>query len=218
LDRIIRGRLWIGIIGFALIGIVAMQVAVLQLHTDVARGLETKSTLLREISSAQVSGSTLGSGSQIETEAAQKGMVLQAGAPAGFLRASRVDLGAAAAVLAGTSSQSATASSIGLSASPTAGAANEAGSAASTELAGSAVSAQPSTSSSVAAAEPAAGGPATSQGTPATTGSQVVAGATTTAASESSNGAVGATTGDQGGATQAPGAAEAVGAQEGTKG
>jgi hypothetical protein len=100
LDRLIRGRIWIGIIAFALIGIVAMQVAVLKLNTGTAGALEAKSTLMREISAAEVASSTLGSGAHIEAEAARRGMVMAATAPVGILTARRSDAGGATALLA----------------------------------------------------------------------------------------------------------------------
>jgi hypothetical protein len=105
LDRLIRGRIWIGIIAFALIGIVAMQVAVLKLNTGTASALETKSTLMREISAAEVASSTLGSGAHIEAEAVRRGMVMAAAAPVGVVTVKRSDADGASALLASSPAQ-----------------------------------------------------------------------------------------------------------------
>ncbi len=45
LDRLIRGRLWIGLLAFALIGIVAMQLLVLKLNTGIGRKLTRVASL-----------------------------------------------------------------------------------------------------------------------------------------------------------------------------
>jgi hypothetical protein len=100
LDRLIRGRLWIGLIGFALIGIVAMQLVVLRLNTDIGKGLEHKANLQREISALQVASSALSAGERIQAEAARRGM--QAVPPGGiqFLTARPADTASAAQLLA----------------------------------------------------------------------------------------------------------------------
>jgi hypothetical protein len=100
LDKLIRGRLWVGLVGFALIGIVAMQLVVLRLNTEVGRGLEHKANLEREISSLQVATSSLTDGERIQTEAAHRGM--QPGPPGAvqFVSAQPNDARAAAQLLA----------------------------------------------------------------------------------------------------------------------
>ena len=40
LDRLIRGRMWIGIVAFALIGIVTLQLGLLKLNSGIGRALE----------------------------------------------------------------------------------------------------------------------------------------------------------------------------------
>ena len=40
LDRLIRGRMWIGIVAFALIGIVTLQLGLLKLNSGIGRSLE----------------------------------------------------------------------------------------------------------------------------------------------------------------------------------
>ena len=41
MDRLVRSRAWVVIIGFGLIGIVAMQVSMLKLNTGIGRAVET---------------------------------------------------------------------------------------------------------------------------------------------------------------------------------
>src|SRR5690242_18006055 len=48
LDRLIRGRAWIGLLAFSLIGIVAMQLLVLKLNTEIGRTLTHVAELQRE--------------------------------------------------------------------------------------------------------------------------------------------------------------------------
>jgi hypothetical protein len=105
LDRLIRGRLWIAIVGFALIGIVAMQLVVLRLNTEVGKGLERKANLQREISTLQVTGSALTAAARIQAEAGRRGMQLGASGVAAFLTAQGSDAGNAAALLTGSAAR-----------------------------------------------------------------------------------------------------------------
>jgi hypothetical protein len=100
LDRLIRGRVWIALIGFALIGIVAMQLVVLRLNTDIGKGLERKADLQREISALEVSSSALSAAGRIQAEAGRRGM--EEGSPevAAFLTALGSDARGAAQLLA----------------------------------------------------------------------------------------------------------------------
>jgi len=45
LDRLIRGRTWIGIVAFALIGIVTLQLGLLKLNGGIGRALEHEALL-----------------------------------------------------------------------------------------------------------------------------------------------------------------------------
>jgi hypothetical protein len=99
LDRLIRGRLWIGLIAFALIGIVAMQLVVLRLNTEIGKGLERKATLQREISGLQVSSSALSAYERVAAEAVRRGMQPAPQGQGGFLAARRSDPRSAAALL-----------------------------------------------------------------------------------------------------------------------
>ena len=48
IDRLLRGRAWICLVGVALMGIVAMQVSLLKLNSGISRAVETSATLERQ--------------------------------------------------------------------------------------------------------------------------------------------------------------------------
>ncbi len=83
LDRLIRGRIWIGVITFALIGIVTLQLLVLQLNASIGRSLVRESQLQRTNAALSIEGSELAGGERVETKAALLGMQL---VPEGSLR------------------------------------------------------------------------------------------------------------------------------------
>jgi cell division protein FtsL len=75
LDRLLRGRAWIWLIGGALMGIVAMQVSLLKLNTGISRAVQTATTLER--SNAQLEGqiARLASNERISRIALERGMI-----------------------------------------------------------------------------------------------------------------------------------------------
>ncbi|MGH2855129.1 MAG: hypothetical protein ACRDLF_13165 [Solirubrobacteraceae bacterium] len=85
LDRLIwnpPARAWIGVVAFALIGIVAAQLWVVKLNVGVGRALEHAALLQQENSTLASEDSGLASGERVERLAAAEGMVL---APPGAL-------------------------------------------------------------------------------------------------------------------------------------
>ena len=76
LDRLIRGRLWIGIVAFALIGIVTLQLGLLKLNSGIGRALEKESLLQRENAALSIEDSELAGGSRVESQAGRLGMRL----------------------------------------------------------------------------------------------------------------------------------------------
>ena len=99
MDRLIRGRLWIGLLAFALIGIVAMQLLVLKLNTGIGRTLGHVATLQRENAQLNIEDSMYSSENRVAPLATAAGMTL---APAGtvhFVTASMADISRAAAAL-----------------------------------------------------------------------------------------------------------------------
>jgi len=87
LDRLIRGRAWIGIVAFALIGIVAMQLWIVKLGVGIGRALEHEGLLQRENAALSIEDAKLSSGERVEALAAARGMSV---APPGALRFDRV--------------------------------------------------------------------------------------------------------------------------------
>jgi hypothetical protein len=100
LDRLIRGRIWIALIAFALIGIVTLQLLVLQLNASIGRTLVREAQLQRGNAAYSIENSELASGERVESQAARLGMQL---VPVGALRFltsdPHADIGRAAAAL-----------------------------------------------------------------------------------------------------------------------
>lgn len=92
------GRLWIGVVAFALIGIVTMQLSLLRLNTSIGSDLERAAALQRENAALSIGNSEADSGEAIEQKARQDGMHLvapgdlrfiEAGGQAAVMRAAR---------------------------------------------------------------------------------------------------------------------------------
>jgi hypothetical protein len=99
LDRLIRGRIWIGLLAFALIGMVAMQLLVLELNTGIGRKLGRVATLQRQNAQLGIEDSMYTAEGRVAPLAAAAGMTL---APAGtihFVTASPGDAARAATAL-----------------------------------------------------------------------------------------------------------------------
>jgi hypothetical protein len=78
LDRLIRGRAWIGVVAFALIGIVAMQLWIVKLGVGIGRALEHEALLQRENAALSIQDTRLSDGERVEALAAARGMVVAA--------------------------------------------------------------------------------------------------------------------------------------------
>ena len=74
LDRLIRGRVWIGLVAFALIGIVTLQLGLLKLNGGIGRALEHEALLQRENAALSIENSELAAGTRVEQSAAKLGM------------------------------------------------------------------------------------------------------------------------------------------------
>ena len=85
LDRLIRGRAWIPLLGVMLAGIVAMQVEVLKLGASMGRSLEANSTLSAQNATLRESVASLADDQRIEQLAASMGMVMPPPSAVGFL-------------------------------------------------------------------------------------------------------------------------------------
>ena len=86
-DRLLRGRAWICLVGVALMGIVAMQVSLLKLNSGISRAVETTTTLERQNSAMEASIARLASGERIRAAADKTGMVTPAAGEVHYLRA-----------------------------------------------------------------------------------------------------------------------------------
>lgn len=87
LDRLIRGRAWIAIVVFALLGIVTLQLTLLKLNAGIGRSLERGALLQRENAALSIENSELTAGSKIEAQAEHLGMSLVPAGSLKFLRA-----------------------------------------------------------------------------------------------------------------------------------
>ncbi|MGA9285351.1 MAG: hypothetical protein WBV85_07900, partial [Solirubrobacteraceae bacterium] len=99
LDRLIRGRLWIGLLAFSLIGIVAMQMVVLKLNTDVGRTLTHEATLQRENAQLGIEDSMYSAETRVAPLAAGAGMTLAPPGSVHFVQAVQADISRAASAL-----------------------------------------------------------------------------------------------------------------------
>jgi hypothetical protein len=97
LDRLIRGRLWIGLIGGALVMLVFMQVSLLKLNTGISADILQSQSLERQNAELRASVSSLDSGERIQDIAAARGMVMPDDGQLRFLHAGPAGDGARAA-------------------------------------------------------------------------------------------------------------------------
>jgi hypothetical protein len=221
LDRIVRGRAWIPLLGVLLVGIVAMQVEILKLGTGMGRWIERSSSLSTKNQALQASVAGLMDDQRIERLAAGMGMVMPDPTAVSFLSAQP---GAARAVAnihapdpsiftAESASQAAAAGSLAGTASAASGPADVAAAPADTSSstgtsAGAGADTGAGTSSAAAtAASPTQTGAASA--TTAGTGQPVDSGAT------SSSGGAGQPAGSGGAASIAPPASQSSGSNGG---
>ncbi|HEX4106913.1 MAG TPA: hypothetical protein VHX88_02190 [Solirubrobacteraceae bacterium] len=99
LDRLIRGRFWIGIVTATLIGIVAMQIALLKLNSGIGRALTHETVLQQQNASLREQVSELSDPSRILAQATQLGMAMAQPGSERFLTATPALEGAAIGAL-----------------------------------------------------------------------------------------------------------------------
>ncbi len=87
LDRVVRGRAWIALLGVMLAGIVAMQVEVLGLGASMGRAIERTTVLQSRNEMLRASVASLSDQQRIERRAAGMGMVMPPPDAIGFLAA-----------------------------------------------------------------------------------------------------------------------------------
>jgi hypothetical protein len=181
LDRLIRGRVWIGVIAFALIGIVTMQLVLLKLNAGIGRSLVRETLLQRENATLSAENSEVAAGEQIEGQAEHEGMELIPSGALRFLTAHPAsDIGKAAAALSAPIAATSTGGEATSSdtstgeASSSTGSTGEASSTSSTGEAGA-----PAAATTEAATTEAATTEATATPAPAATGETPASGAST---------------------------------------
>jgi cell division protein FtsL len=86
-DRLVRGRVWIPLIGFLLIGIVFMQVSMLKLNAGIGSDAQKISTLERVNGELRADEAQLESGERIQGAAGKLGMVMPAPDQVKYLKA-----------------------------------------------------------------------------------------------------------------------------------
>jgi hypothetical protein len=174
LDRLIRGRVWIGVIAFALIGIVTMQLVLLKLNAGIGRSLVRETMLQRENATLSAENSEVAAGEQVEAQAEHAGMEL---IPEGALRfltahpASDVSKAAAALsapIAAASTGGEATASNTSTTGEATAPSAASAGEVATSDTSTGEASTAPAAATTEVAATPS---PAATSETPASSAS-----------------------------------------------
>jgi hypothetical protein len=87
MDRLVRSRAWVVIIGVGLIGIVAMQVSMLKLNSGIGRAVDTVDTLQRGNAALQATVSELSDGDRIQRLAGARGFVMPEPADVTYLSA-----------------------------------------------------------------------------------------------------------------------------------
>jgi hypothetical protein len=91
LDRLVRGRAWIAIVGIGLLGIVFMQVSMLRLNAGISRAVTAAETLQQQNSTLRAQISELDSGQRIQDTAAGLGMVMPEAGDVHYLDARDAD-------------------------------------------------------------------------------------------------------------------------------
>jgi cell division protein FtsL len=86
-DRLLRSRVWIWVIGIMLGGIVAMQVSLLKMNSGISRSVEQSATLERVNSDLETEVARLASGERIQATATKEGMVAPPAGDVGYLAA-----------------------------------------------------------------------------------------------------------------------------------
>jgi hypothetical protein len=86
-DRLVRGRAWIAVVGTLLIGLVAMQVSLLKLNAGIGSDVERAAALERTNGELRAQVSQLESGERIQENAAGLGMIMPPAGQISYLRA-----------------------------------------------------------------------------------------------------------------------------------
>jgi hypothetical protein len=91
LDRLVRGRGWIALVGVGLIGIVFLQVSLLNLNAGISRAVTAAETLERQNASLREDISRLDTGDRLAGGAAKLGLIMPSAGEVTFLDARQAD-------------------------------------------------------------------------------------------------------------------------------
>jgi cell division protein FtsL len=203
IDRLVRGRAWIPVLGVLLAGIVAMQVEILKLGTTMGRAMERSSALQTQNESLQANVARLADDQRIERLAAATGMTMPTADSLGFLSARRGALGRAIANIhppdsAGFASQLAAQAAAAAALMPSSQVADPATSGGTTSTAGTASG---STASSTPSSSSSTTSPTTTSSTSSTTSAAGVASPASTPSGANGAAGIGPVVATQSGAT-----------------
>jgi hypothetical protein len=128
LDRLLRGRVWIGLLAVGLMGIVFIQVSMLRLNAGISRAITSAETLSHQNALMRADISKLDSGERISDSADALGMIQPAAGSVNYLDARKRDAEAAARAIrppkpatgATTTATGATTTATGATATPAA--------------------------------------------------------------------------------------------------
>jgi hypothetical protein len=211
IDRLVRGRAWIPVLGVLLAGIIAMQVEVLKLGNNVGHWLQRSATLQTQNESLQASLASLNDEQRIERLAAGMGLVMPTPTTIGFVNvmrgadvsraianihspdptafAGQLAAQAAAAAAASPAAPASTSTSSTNSGTPNAVSSGTTGGSQGTATSGSpAAATSPTTSSAAPQSTPSGTGPASGGTQPPATGAAAMAPATSSQSSGSTGG------------------------------
>jgi len=96
LDRLVRGRLWVGLLGVLLIGLVALNVSLLKLNGIAGRNAEAARTLSIRNAELRSQVSRLASSQRLQQEGEKLGLVMPAASKLRYLSAGPADAARAA--------------------------------------------------------------------------------------------------------------------------
>ncbi|HST56738.1 MAG TPA: hypothetical protein VLJ42_12700 [Solirubrobacteraceae bacterium] len=179
-DRLVRGRAWIGIVAFALIGIVSMQLVLLKLNGGIGRALQHEALLQRENAALSVADSAASAGDLVESQAAQQlGMIITPSGGVRFLSRRHGDATHAAENLNKLVTPGASAVTPASSGSPAASTTSTAGTTSTSTATGQSATGTATGQSGTGAATGQSGTGAASSGTTATTAPTAAAPSTT---------------------------------------
>jgi hypothetical protein len=195
LDRLVRGRGWIALVGVGLIGIVFLQVSLLNLNAGISRAVTAAETLERQNASLREDISQLDAGDRLADGAAKLGLIMPSAGEVTFLDARGADGrraaagirppkpvatgGVAAAPVTAPTASEPTAATAATGTAATAGAPATAAATgvAAPAAAGTAATTTAAGTATPATTAPAAGTPATTTATPATAAAATTGGA-----------------------------------------